>query len=192
MTTASPERRIKTICRGIDAVGALLACGIFAGSSLLIDGVIAPQLQQAQSKSEALRRFIRGGATLKSEHHALAAREAEVEQRMANSRAKIPERPSESEFLAQLTNLASASGLSIRDYAPGATTRLPEHHAVEVEVSAEGDHAGLCRFLDGLPRLARLCRVTGLDVEAPKHDASKYPIRLRIEIFFQPRAEEEV
>lgn len=186
MAITQSDRRIRIARRALDAGGALLVCGILAAASLLIDGIIASQMDRTQAARGALQRFLKTGPALQREHRVLAQREVDLEQRMAAARAKIPEQAGESEFLAQLTNLALQSGLSIRDYTPGPATRLAEHHMVEVEVSAEGDHAGLCQFLNGLPELSRLCRLTELDIETPKSGESRYPIQLKMQIFFQP------
>ena len=120
-------------------------------------------------------------------------RQREAEKQLVHSEAtfarvisRIPETPRESEFLAQITELARSSQLRIQRYHPREPVNEGTHTALEVQLDAIADYSGICRFLDGLRTLARLCRVTRLNVHAIGTEGTDLSIEMTLRIYFAP------
>lgn len=100
----------------------------------------------------------------------------------------IPESAHDSQFLGQVATLARDSELLLEQFRPGKVEKVDEYQQLEIELSASGTHAAICRFLHGLEGLPRMCRVPELHIEANTEE-EVFPITLKVLIFF---AQDEV
>ena len=146
-----------------------------------------------QGQHQALAAQVADGNQLLGRSAAIRARHVEVKQQLTNFEAtfahvisRIPETPRESEFLAQITELARSCQLRIQRYHPREPVNEGTHTALEVQLDATADYAGICRFLDGLRTTARLCRVTKLHVHAVDAGGKELPIEMTLRIYFAP------
>jgi len=97
----------------------------------------------------------------------------------------IPESVQDSQFLGQVATLARDSELLLEQFRPGTIEKSGDYQQLEIELTASGTHASICRFLDGLQNLPRLCRVPELDIEASGEE-QVFPVRLKVLVFFAP------
>ncbi len=123
---------------------------------------------------------------IRSEHRELDARVADFEAEFAHAISRIPETPRESEFLAQITHLARTCRLQIHRYHPRDPVNEGTHTALEVQLDASAEYAGICQFLDGLRTLPRLCRVTRLRVHNLSADGASLSIEMTLRIYYAP------
>ena len=79
---------------------------------------------------------------------------------------RVPDKPQEAEFLADVSRLANELGLTIRDYQPGAALSEPSHTELQVDLVCSGNYASICGFLDRLSKLPRYSSVARLQVDA--------------------------
>jgi Tfp pilus assembly protein PilO len=136
-------------------------------------------------------------------HDKLAEAHAELlrtedELRQSRSRAqlvqqRIPDVPSEDEFLRQLTEVADATGLKILDYRPG-TRMIKETYAqLRIELRCTAAYPALCAFLDQLREIPRVFTVEKMTIEA-RPAGEEYPLNLNLSVYFrrnQPSPEEQ-
>ena len=171
---------------GLHAAGLGITAAIAYGTCLF---VVAPM----QGQHQTMTAQIGEGSRLLGRAKAIQSRHAEVEQQLTNFEAtfarvisRIPETPRESEFLAQITELARECQLRIQRYHPRDPVNEGTHTALEVQLDATADYSGICRFLDGLRTTARLCRVTRLRVHAVGTEGKELPIEMTLRIYFAP------
>jgi Tfp pilus assembly protein PilO len=129
--------------------------------------------------------FVQTAARIRTENADLKRRAAELETKMAGLMARIPDKPQESEFLANLATLASETGLMIREYRPGVVTKREKYDELEIELSAQASYESLCRFLSGMQSLSRLCQISQLEIKAD--EGAAYSIDMELHVFFAPR-----
>lgn len=178
--------------RGINL--GLHACGLSIAGAILYATfafVVAPLQNQHVAMSariaEESRVQARGSAIL-TQHREVDKQLTNFEATFARVISRIPETPRESEFLAQITHLARTCHLKIQRYHPREPVNEGTHTALEVQLEATADYAGICQFLDGLRTLARLCRVTRLRVHAVGPEGTDLPIEMTLRIYFAPLA----
>jgi Tfp pilus assembly protein PilO len=106
-----------------------------------------------------------------------------LEGRLNELTALIPDRPEESLFLAQLSELASSTKLQIRDFRPGGVQQSNEVMQLSIQLTGTASYECLCRFLDGLQSLRRLTQVSQLKV-SPGVTEGIYPVEMELTIFF--------
>ncbi len=171
---------------GLHAAGISVAAGI---AYVAFTFVVLPM----QSQQQAMATQIADGNQLLGRSAAIRARHVEVAKQLTNFEttfahviSRIPETPRESEFLAQITELARSCQLRIQRYHPREPVNEGTHTALEVQLDATADYSGICRFLDGLRTTARLCRVTKLHVHAVDTGGMELPIEMTLRIYFAP------
>ncbi len=182
--------------RGIDL--GLHACGL-SGAIVIAYVTWMFAIQPMQKQHTELATRIRAERLLQSQSDDILARHREIEGQVANFEgsfshaiSRLPETPRESEFLAQITHLARTCQLKIQRYHPREPVNEGTHTALEVQLDASADYAGICQFLDGLRTLARLCRVTRLRVHTGEADATRLPIEMTLRIYYAPLTKPDV
>lgn len=176
--------------RGIDL--GLHACG-FGAAVAIAYATWTLAIQPLQNQHADLAARIHAQRQLHSQRDDILARHREIEEQVADFEgsfahaiSRLPETPRESEFLAQITQLARACQLKIQRYHPREPVNEGTHTALEVQLDASANYAGVCQFLDGLRSLARLCRVTRLRVHTADEKAGILPIEMTLRIYYAP------
>ncbi len=132
------------------------------------------------------KRWMAQSSEIHSHHREIELKLSHSEESFARVISRIPETPHESEFLAQVTELARNSKLRIQRYHPREPVNEGTHTALEVQLDLIADYPGICRFLDGLRTLARLCRVTSLHVRSMGSEGAELAIEMTLRIYFAP------
>ncbi|HUQ71766.1 MAG TPA: type 4a pilus biogenesis protein PilO [Planctomycetaceae bacterium] len=166
---------------GFAAVTLIASLGVYLG-------LIHPlQRETAQLTAEAaeLRTLIHQTSKITQTRQQLERQLVEKESTTADLLKRMPVSPQESEFLAQVSQLANEAGLEIVDYHPGAVEPLESHHEMEVKISARGDYAAVCRFLNGSSEMPRLCRLIQLAIGS-ESSGDMLSVDLTFRIYFAP------
>ena len=201
------DDRLSSWNRRLHGAGCCVALVMTAAVYLTI---CRPLDQQAS----VLRRQIEGAeATIgemertRAQRDALQKRAQAVHDEIRMVLEQIPDSERESDFLAQLTDLADRVGLSILDFRPGATVERRDFSERIVDVAAEGNYASICRFLNELDGLPRLCSVVRMEVRGGGGESTgggaslvslakggqsngtgpMYPVAMKLRIYFGPK-----
>lgn len=178
---------LRDVRRIVHASGVLGAAAILV---LLLGAVslsFSVQRRTFQHEIDATERFLATEDRIRAEYGRLQSRFAELDARKESILARIPAQANESEFLGQLTRLARESGLVVQEYRPGTVTPHESHSEMEILVNGRADYQSVCYFLAGLARLPRYCQLTDFEMDATVPE-SKFPITMKLRIFFKPRA----
>lgn len=180
------ERDIKRLDWLIHTVGFLVTLTCCSTALLLWEHSLADEqlllTRRMGRASQLLANAVETRAVAESHRIELAQRELQWSELIA----RIPDAPQESEFLAQLSGLARETGMEIREYHPESTFATDTHVELEIALRADGSYGSLCRFLDGVEALPRLCRVTQLDVSTSDEPSESYPVNMKLRLFFTP------
>ena len=119
----------------------------------------------------------------------LQVRRLESEFLFAEAMTRIPETAQKAEFLSQLSQLATTTGLKIHEFRPGDEVDRKTHRELSIHVTGEASDASLCQFLAGLEKVERLTQLTALQVNGSYGgDSDTYPVSMTVNIFFAPLA----
>lgn len=149
------------------------------------------QLSEAGRQSRELEQLIRQTSEIALQHQTLKAELDEAETATAALLQRIPTAPRESDFLAHVCQLADRTGMTVANYHPGAIEVRENHHEMEVKLSTRGEYASLCKFLEQVDHLPRLCRLTQLDVTTPS-TGDHLAVDLLFRIYFAPPSDGDV
>lgn len=178
-------RSLQMLDWSLHAGGSLLALALALGGWYGVDQLVNSRIQHLNRRTANAAGFLNTKPKIEAENSKLQHDVAENSARFSELLARIPSEVRESDFLAQVSELARRCELQIRDYRPGSVANRTRHHELDIAVSAEGTYAAFCRFLDGVHTLPRLSRVTSLQIVAPPApDSNIYPVDMTLRIYF--------
>jgi Tfp pilus assembly protein PilO len=190
MTHKDPHQVLQTMNRGLHGAGVTVLIAIVATAVWCVVLPLNQEVTQLDKLCDANRAFVSRTAEFKNQHTQLSQQLSQMETRFGELMTRLPSEADESEFLAQLSGLATQSGLVIRDYRPGSVVAREEYNEMEIDLSAKGPYGGICNFLHGLESLPRLCLVTDLTIAGTTEPAEDiYPIDVTLRIYFTPIGE---
>lgn len=171
-----------------------LNSGLFAATTALLTIAYFTAFRPLGERLEAVGQEIEQLDTLAERTSEISTKHQELEKRLALCRQntselwqRIPSAPRESDFLAQVCQLAERTGMQVVDYHPGIVEQLENHHELEVKFRTHGEYKSLCRFLEQVDRIPRLSRMTHLEIVAQSTDTLSVELTYRI-YFAPPRA----
>lgn len=168
----------------LHAGGLLLTLGSMAAVSFAAFALLSREWSEIHRRAAAARAYLASASDIRARHADARRSLRQEEQRLESLLARIPTTPQESEFLAELTRLARDAKLKISDFKPAEVKGTDSHAAVEIALRTEASYESLCRFLDGLSSLPRLCHVKRLSLKAPDAAQNTYPVDMTLQIFF--------
>ncbi len=173
-------RRLRLSVHGFAATGLVtMVLGVWWSS-------IRPLESQQYVASQRLARLeetLSAADDIEAEHVSLRKQFAAACEQETSLQARIPDDPSEEEFLALASRLAAETGLQIKDYRPGKSLREPSCSSLEVQLVGKGNYESICGFLDGLSKLPRLSTIASLHIDASKSDAD-YLVEIAVLLYF--------
>jgi Tfp pilus assembly protein PilO len=113
-----------------------------------------------------------------------------VTTRIAEVQRRVPRDADAGEFLKELTLLASAEQLAIKDFQPEKPENRNGYAEMQVTLKGSGSYASICAFVDRLAKLKRLSKVKDLSLSAGD-GASDYPMTATLVIYFGLTGKEE-
>lgn len=168
----------------LHAGGLLVTLAAAVGSGMAAYGLLSREWSEIHRRTVAARAYLESAPTIRERHASAVIQMQQEAARLESLMARIPTTPQESEFLAELTRLAREAKLRITDFKPSEVSGDESHAAVEIALKTEASYEGLCRFLDGLSSLPRLCHVKKLSLKAPDVSQTTYPVDMTLQIFF--------
>ena len=183
----APQRLDKLESYDFCLNGGLLVGTIVALSAIYVAAFhpLGTQLGETNRQSGELQQLIQQTSDITLKRQSLEAELAKSRQATADLLQRIPIAPRESDFLAQVCRLADQTGMEVADYTPGALEKRENHHEMEVQVNTRGEYPSLCKFLEQVDHLPRLCRLTHLEVvTAPVGE--NLLIEMSFRIYFAP------
>ena len=139
--------------------------------------------QESSERIESLRQLLREAERVQKEHADLTQTLRATERRALEIRQRIPDHPSEADFLKKITEAAEAKGLVIREYRRGVLRTEETHSQLDVEVVGEGSYRSICEFVDQVAALSRISKVKTLHINRKDNDQA-YPVEITFVLYF--------
>lgn len=177
---------LKQIALSINVAGACVIVIIFAGFYLGLYAHLESREVALFSKELVLTNFLAKQSELITSNYDAKERLKEQKGRLTELVQRIPNTPHEANFLEQLASVAAESNVDLRDFNPGNTIQQGKHSQLEIYVVGNASYEGICKFLDGLAKLPRLCQIASFEITSPSKGAVDYKIEAKLRIFFAP------
>jgi type IV pilus assembly protein PilO len=148
-------------------VGAFLVLGV-VGVGLFYRYYEAPartELASREQQLKALRADINKGLATAKKLPEFKAQVDDLELRLANLRAVLPEEKDAADLLRRMQTVATQSNLTITSFKPAPIVTKQLHAEWPINLELEGNFHNLATFLDRLGKFTRIVNVSSLDIK---------------------------
>jgi type IV pilus assembly protein PilO len=154
-------------------VGAFVAlaiggCGIFF---YYYEMPTRTDMQARQTQLVSLRADITKGLTTAKKLPEFRTQVTDLEGRLANLKAILPEEKDAADLLNRMQAVAAQSNMTIKGFKPAPTVTKQLHAEWPIALELEGTYHNLATFFDRVGKFTRIVNITGLDVRG--HDRSE-------------------
>jgi Tfp pilus assembly protein PilO len=140
-------------------------------------------ITEKQARIDEVLQSVRNGPVMRAQYRIVSEKLRNVTTRIANVQGRVPREPDAGDFLKEVTRLASAGQLSIKDFHPEKPEAKAGYAEMQVTLKGQGSFASICTFVDNLTKLTRLSKIKDLTLSAGD-DASEYPMTATLVIYF--------
>jgi len=158
-----------------------VACAT-AGYSFLHAPAVGARTEIA-SRIEELRLSLQNAPLARQQHQNVSQKLHAVKTRITAIQRRVPREPNAGEFLKEVTQLAAAHHVTIKDFQPEKPEARSGYAEMQVTLKGSGSYASICTFLERLSNLTRLSKVKNLTLSATD-SAEEYPMTATLLIFF--------
>src|SRR5215213_3803968 len=148
-------------------VGAFVAlaiggCGIFYK---YYEMPVRADMESRQSQLASLRRDITTGLTTAKKLPEFRQEVTDLESRLANLKAILPEEKDAADLLNRMQTVAAQSSMTIKGFKPSPTVTKQLHAEWPIALELEGTYHNLAMFFDRVGKFTRIVNISGLDVK---------------------------
>jgi Tfp pilus assembly protein PilO len=146
----------------------------------------APALEGITSTSnriDELMLSVQNAPVIREQHRIVSAKLREVTTRIANVQRRVPREADSGDFLNQVTKLADAEKLAIKDFHPEKPESKNGYAEMQVTLKSEGSFGSICTFVERLNKLSRLSKIKDLTLTS-ETEATEYPMTATLVIYF--------
>jgi Tfp pilus assembly protein PilO len=147
-------------------------------------------ISETTSRIDELLQSVRNGPVMREQHRAVSEKLREVTTRIANVRRRVPRDAEAGSFLKEVTQLASAGQLAIKDVHNEKPETKAGYAEMQVTLKGQGSFGSICNFVDQLTKLTRLSKIKDLTVSVGDN-ATEYPMTATLVIYFGLRGNDE-
>src|SRR5262245_9822369 len=147
---------------GAFVVLAVAGCGTFY---YYYEMPVHADFTSRQQQLVGLRADITKGLTTAKKLPEFRSQVTELEGRLENLRAVLPEEKDAADLLNRMQTVASQSNLTIKGFKPGATVTKQLHAEWPISLELEGTYHNLAIFFDRVGKFTRIVNISGLDVK---------------------------
>jgi Tfp pilus assembly protein PilO len=146
-------------------------------------------IADTSARIDELLQSVRNGPIMRKQHKLVSDQLRQVTTRIENVQRRVPPEPNAGEFLKEVTQLASAGQLAIKDFHPEKPETKNGYAEMQVTLRGQGSFGSICTFLNQLTTLTRLSKIKELTLSAGEN-AAEYPMTATLVIYFGLRGKE--
>jgi type IV pilus assembly protein PilO len=141
---------------------ALAGCGAFY---YYYEAPAQADIAVRQTRLASLQADIAKGRATAAKLPEFKAQVAELEGRLDNLKAVLPDEKDAAELLRRMQTVATQSNLVIKSFKPAATVTKQLHAEWPINLELDGTYHNLAIFFDRVGRFTRIVNISGLDVK---------------------------
>ena len=141
---------------------AVLGCGAFY---YYYEQPVRADIDSRQTQLQALRADITKGLTTAKKLPEFRQEVTDLESRLANLKAILPEEKDAADLLNRMQTVAAQSSMTIKGFKPSPTVTKQLHVEWPIALELEGTYHNLAIFFDRVGKFTRIVNISGLDVK---------------------------
>jgi type IV pilus assembly protein PilO len=148
-------------------VGAFVAlaiggCGVFY---YYYETPVQADMVSRQTQRDSLRADVTKGLNTAKKLPEFRSQVADLEGRLANLKAILPEEKDAADLLNRMQTVAAQSNMTIKGFKPSPTVTKQLHAEWPITLELEGTYHNLAIFFDRVGKFTRIVNISGLDVK---------------------------
>jgi Tfp pilus assembly protein PilO len=155
----------------------------------LLHAPTAKAVADTSMKIEELTLSVQNAPIIRQQHSAVSEKLRYLKKRIADVQQRVPRDADAGAFLKDVTELAAAEQLSLKDFQPEKPVDRNGFAEMQVTLKGQGSYGSICTFLHRLSGLKRLSKVKDLTLSAGE-GAAEYPMTATLVIYFGLRGRE--
>jgi Tfp pilus assembly protein PilO len=159
-----------------------------AGYSLL-HAPLTHRISVTSDRIQELQLSVENATVIREQHRNVSQKLHEVTTRIAEVQGRVPQEADAGEFLKEVTRLAGAEHLAIKDFRPEQPENRNGYAQLQVTLKGTGSFASICTFVERLAKLKRLSKIKDLSLTAGD-GSTEYPMTATLVIYFGLRGRE--
>jgi Tfp pilus assembly protein PilO len=120
---------------------------------------------------------------IRQQHRLVSQMLRDVTTQIAEIQRRVPRDAEAADFLKEVTQIASAERLAIKDFQPDKPVSKAGYAEMRVTLKGQGSFASVCTFIERLNKLKRLSKVEDLTLSA-SDSSTDYPMTATLVISF--------
>ena len=148
---------------------AVAGCGIFY---YYYEAPVRADMTVRQSQLLSLRADITKGQTTAKKLPEFRQQVTDLEGRLANLKAILPEEKDAADLLNRMQTVAAQSNMTIKGFKPAPTVTKQLHAEWLITLELEGSYHNLAIFFDRVGKFTRIVNISGLDVKGRDRPAA--------------------
>lgn len=173
----------RSLSWGLHGAGCAVASALVLAGSFLYAFQAREQARVEREHLRAENCLKNAGATERS-YQLLRQRQQRERARIEQLLRRVPAGPAESEFLSLLADHSQKCDFAVRSFRPGGITSGGMFNQMDVTLACDGSYENLCRFLNGLESLPRLCRVAGMSISTANETGDRCTVEIQLQLLF--------
>ncbi len=141
---------------------AVVGCGLFY---YYYEEPARSEMASRQTQLDALRGDISKGLTTAKKLPEFRQQVTDLEGRLANLKAILPEEKDAADLLNRMQTVAAQSNMTIKGFKPAPTVTKQLHAEWPITLELEGTYHNLAVFFDRVGKFTRIVNISGLDVK---------------------------
>ena len=141
---------------------AVVGCGIFY---YYYEEPVRADIASRRTQLEALKADITKGLTTARKLPEFKQQVGDLEARLANLKAILPEEKDAADLLNRMQTVAAQSSMTIKEFKPAPTVTKTLHAEWPITLELEGTYHNLAIFFDRVGKFTRIVNISGLDVK---------------------------
>src|SRR6266480_3492572 len=154
---------------GAFVVLAVGGCGIFY---YYYEMPVHAEMETRQKQLVALKADISTGLTTAKKLPEFRSQVSDLEGRLANLKAILPEAKDAADLLNRMQTVAAQSNMTIKGFKPAPTVTKQLHAEWPITLELEGTYHNLATFFDRVGKFTRIVNINGLDVKGTNKPAN--------------------
>jgi len=123
------------------------------------------EMKSRQAQLVALRADVQKGRDTARKLQEFRSEVADLEARLSNLRAVLPEEKDAADLLRRMQTVAAQSNLNIRSFRPNAVVTKQLHAEWPIALELSGNYHNLARFFDSVGKFTRIINITNVDIK---------------------------
>jgi len=133
------------------------------------------EFESRHMQLEALKKDITMGTNTARKLPEFRAQVGELEARLANLKAVLPEEKDAADLLRRMQTVATQSNLTIKSFKPSPTLTKQLHAEWPINLELDGNFHNLAMFFDRVSKFTRIVNISGLEVKGKDSNAKTDP-----------------